>query len=79
MFQAARRFAVEHEWVQDAAGILGNLCFLIGSILLLRDSMKTWGIWLFVAGAAGMTIAACASALVRWNTRLAKPHPASRS
>ncbi|MFP5309938.1 MAG: YrhK family protein [Actinomycetes bacterium] len=55
----------EYEWVHTALGILGNVAFLAGSALFLSDATKTAGVWLFIAGSAGMLVGSVGQALVR--------------
>jgi hypothetical protein len=45
-----------YKWVHLLLGLLGNVCFFIGSILFLLDSYKTMGAYFFIVGSGGMLI-----------------------
>lgn len=45
----------QYEWVHLIIGILGNIAFLGGSIMMLQEE-KTTAIYLFIAGSSGMLI-----------------------
>jgi len=49
-------FLREYAWIHRGLGILGHLCFFVGSIFFLWESLKLAGIWLFIVGAGGMLI-----------------------
>ena len=36
---------------------VGNLCFLVGSVLFLSEAAQTAGVWLFIAGSSGLLVA----------------------
>lgn len=55
--------------MHTSLGIFGNVAFLIGSICFLFESSKTVGVWLFIAGAAGMLIGSVGRAVVTSNGR----------
>jgi len=65
-----RQVVTEFEWIHDAVGNFGNLCFLVGSVLFLWQSEQTIGVWLFIVGSAGMMVGSVGSALVRWERRI---------
>lgn len=44
-----------YEWIHLGLGVLGNIAFLGGSVLLLQ-SARTAATWMFIAGSAGMLI-----------------------
>jgi hypothetical protein len=59
--------AVRHySWVHTVLGLVGNLSFLVGSVLFFWESTKVVGVWLFVVGAAGMLVGSVGDALVKW-------------
>lgn len=60
-----QRLVHDYEWVHIAVGIMGNLLFLVGSVLFLWDSTKLTGVWLFIIGAGFMLVGAIGSAIVR--------------
>ena len=55
----------DYEWVHTGLGIVGNVCFLVGSVLFLWESTKSTGVWLFIVGALGMLIGSVGAAVVR--------------
>lgn len=61
-----RTFFHEFEWIHVGLGLLGNLSFLIGSVLFLFDGMMTAGTWFFVVGAFGMLVGSVGSAVVKY-------------
>jgi hypothetical protein len=65
----------EYGWVHLTIGLIGNLIFLVGSILFLPvfEPIKTFGVWLFILGAFLMSIGALGRLLVDlWNDPEAK-------
>lgn len=63
------RALLDHsEWVHVTLGLIGNLAFLVGSVLFLWDSTKVVGVWLFIVGAAGMLINSVGRAVVDTET-----------
>ncbi len=65
----------DYEWFHTLLGILGNLAFLVGSVLFLFESLKRAGVWLFIVGSAGMLVGSVGSVLVR---RARRRHPWAR-
>jgi hypothetical protein len=61
---AVERFVSNYEWIHTGLGLIGNLAFLIGSILFLWESTKPAGTWLFIVGASGMLLGSIGRALV---------------
>ena len=47
-------------WIHRGIGMIGNLTFVVGSILFLPSfsSLETVGVWLFIGGSALMFIGA---------------------
>jgi len=58
-------FFHEFEWIHVGLGLMGNLAFVVGSVFFLFDPLKDPGIWLFVAGSAGMLLGSIGSAVVK--------------
>jgi hypothetical protein len=56
----------EYEWIHRGLGILGHLCFFVGSLFFLWESLKLAGIWLFIVGAGGMLVDRCCSLIVHY-------------
>jgi hypothetical protein len=63
-YSAVERFVSNYEWIHTSLGLLGNLAFLLGSVLFLWESTKQTGVWLFIFGAAGMLIGSIGRAIV---------------
>lgn len=61
---ALRALVRRYDWVHTSLGIFGNVAFLLGSVCFLFESWKTVGVWLFIAGAAGMLVGSLGQALV---------------
>ncbi len=64
MRQAIRGFINEYKWIHTIIGIIGNVCFFVGSIFFLFDTLQTAGTWLFIFGSLGMLIGSVGSAIV---------------
>lgn len=58
------RFVANYEWIHTGLGLIGNLAFLVGSVLFLWESTEQTGVWLFIFGAAGMLIGSVGRAIV---------------
>ncbi|MBR0553382.1 YrhK family protein [Stakelama marina] len=54
----------DYPYIHLAIGLLGNLCFLVGSVLFFKqfEAWHTTAVWLFVAGSAGMLLGALGKA-----------------
>jgi hypothetical protein len=52
-------------WLHTSLGLLGNLCFFVGSVLFLWESAKLVGIWLFIVGSLGMLLGSLGDAVVK--------------
>lgn len=61
---AVERFVSNYEWIHTGLGLVGNLAFLVGSVLFLWESTKQAGVWLFIIGAAGMLVGSVGRAIV---------------
>lgn len=72
MLQVLRALVHRFQWVHLGVGMTGNLCFFIGSVFFLYESLKTAGIWLFIIGAFGMLIGSVGSAIVKYETDIAQ-------
>lgn len=64
-----KKIIEDYDWVHTGLGIVGNVCFLVGSVLFLWESTKTAGVWLFIAGASGMLIGSVGSAVAKAERR----------
>lgn len=56
----------EYEWIHRGLGILGHLCFFVGSVLFLWEATKLAGVWLFIVGAGGMLVDRSCSLVVHY-------------
>ena len=70
LMKAVREFVTEFQWIHDAVGNFGNLCFVVGSVFFLWNSLKIWGVWLFIFGSFGMMVGSMGATLVRWEHRI---------
>jgi hypothetical protein len=61
---AVQRFVSNYEWIHTGLGLIGNLAFLVGSVLFLWESTKQAGTWLFILGASGMLLGSIGRAVV---------------
>jgi hypothetical protein len=64
MRQTIRGFITEYKWIYTILGIIGNVCFFVGSIFFLFETLQTAGTWLFIFGSLGMLIGSLGSAIV---------------
>ena len=57
----------DYGWIHVSLGVMGNLAFVIGSVLLLPRfaPWKTLAVWFFIAGSALMLVGALGSAAVK--------------
>lgn len=67
--QPLRTLVREYKWIHMGLGLLGNLAFVIGSVMFLYESLKQTGTWLFIVGSAGMLIGSLGNALIQWERR----------
>ena len=56
-------------WVHLGLGLIGNTCFVVGSVLFFWPEVKTLAIWLFVVGSLGMLLGSVGELLVRIEKR----------
>jgi hypothetical protein len=57
------KFVKEYEWVHTSIGIIGNICFVTGSVLFLSKSSGL-PVYFFIAGSTGMLVGAVGSAII---------------
>lgn len=72
----------DYVWIHTAIGLLGNICFVIGSLLFLNQD-KHVGTLFFIAGSSGMLIGSVGNAVVmavehRWRRRKEERERADR-
>ncbi|MBK1669662.1 hypothetical protein CKO28_16610 [Rhodovibrio sodomensis] len=65
-YRAISALLREYEWIHRILGIVGHVCFFVGSVLFLWESLKLAGIWLFVVGAGGMMVDRVCSLIVHY-------------
>ncbi len=48
----------DHAWIHATVGLVGNLLFVIGSVLFLPplEAYRVCGVWLFIIGSALMLV-----------------------
>lgn len=58
----------DYRWIHQGFGLVGNLLFVIGSVLFLPSfsAEQTIGVWLFITGSLLMLIGALGEFLVSW-------------
>lgn len=59
-----RQLVSDYHWIHLGLGIVGNICFFVGSVFFLWEATKAAGVWLFIAGSFGMLIGSVGSAIV---------------
>jgi hypothetical protein len=77
MSSAIRALVQEFGWIHTALGLFGNVNFLAGSVLFLPafQHLKTFGVWLFIVGAAFMLLGALGNLLVKvYEAQAEHPH-----
>jgi hypothetical protein len=57
-------FVRERKWIHVSLGLVGNVCFFVGSILFLSETLQPIGTWLFIVGSAGMLIDSIGNAIL---------------
>jgi hypothetical protein len=57
----------EFGWIHMSVGLLGNIAFVVGSVLFLPtfEPIKTIGVWLFIAGSFLMFVGAAGNLAVK--------------
>lgn len=65
-YRALSALLREYEWLHRILGILGHVCFFLGSVFFLWESLKLAGVWLFIVGAGGMMIDRICSLIVHY-------------
>ncbi len=63
--QPVHTFLKDFQWIHTTVGVLGNLLFVIGSVLFLWESTKTIGVWIFIVGSSFMFVGSLGSAAVK--------------
>lgn len=66
MHKPLRVLVQEYRWVHLTLGLIGNITFLLGSVLFLPafEAYRTLGTWLFIAGAFLMLVGSLGRAAV---------------
>jgi len=75
-FVSIRTLVQQYEHIHTTIGIVGNLLFVVGSILFFKafEQFYTLAVWMFVVGSVCMLIGAIGSGLRRfWHRRQNQP------
>jgi len=66
-----RTLVQEYEHIHTTVGIVGNLLFVMGSVLFFKafDQYYTLAVWMFVVGSVSMLIGALGSGLRQFYKR----------
>ena len=59
----------KYTWVHLFLGILGTSLFVVGSALMLFESLKTYAVYCYLAASSGMLIGRIGSAIVEYEMR----------
>lgn len=62
-------FLRDFPWLHLTLGLVGNLLFVIGSVLFFFQQLETGAIWLFVLGSTGMLTGSLGELFVRIEKR----------
>ena len=54
--ERAIALAEDFHWLHSTLGLVGNVCFFVGSVLFLWEATKLPGVWLFIVGSLGMLL-----------------------
>lgn len=65
-----RKIVDDFDWIHTTVGLLGNLLFVVGSILFLWESTKQTGVWIFIAGSSFMFVGSAGDATIKLGSRL---------
>jgi hypothetical protein len=84
--QRASRFVRDFPWIHLGIGLVGNLAFVVGSVMFFYDGLATAAIWVFVVASAGMFVGSVGELVVRmqsasdgrWTPRRERARPAAR-
>jgi len=60
----------DYDWIHTGIGLLGNLLFVVGSVLFLWESTKNLGVWTFVVGSTYMFIGSAGDASIKLGNHL---------
>lgn len=60
-----RTIVEDYDWIHTAVGLLGNLLFVVGSVLFLWRSTKDVGVWVFIAGSSFMFVGSAGDASIK--------------
>lgn len=63
------RHAHDLPWVHLVIGLVGNLSFVIGSIMFLSPAWTELGTWFFIIASWGLLIGVLGEIAVRYETR----------
>lgn len=55
----------EFHWIHTSLGLVGNVCFFVGSVFFLWEATKLAGVWLFIVGSLGMLLGSIGDKVVQ--------------
>lgn len=67
-----RTIVDDYDWIHTAVGLLGNLLFVLGSVLFLWESTKDTGVWVFIAGSSFMFVGSAGDASIKIGNQLGR-------
>lgn len=65
-----RKIVEDFGWIHTTVGLVGNLLFVVGSVLFLWESTKQTGVWVFIAGSSFMFVGSAGDATIKLGSRL---------
>lgn len=67
-----RTIVDDYDWIHTGVGLLGNLLFVLGSVLFLSETTKRAGVWIFIAGSTFMFVGSAGDAMIKLGSRLGR-------
>jgi len=56
-------FVDGYSWIHTSIGLIGNIYFVIGSVMFMSPAWKQTAVWFFLTGSSGMLIGTLGNAL----------------
>ena len=67
-----RTIVDDYDWIHTGVGLLGNLLFVLGSVLFLWEATKQAGVWIFIAGSTCMFVGSAGDASIKLGARFGR-------